>query len=426
MTAPSTPGSVAPTRAGFERDAYLQALETQVLQSGSDGGRPYAVLADTLLYPEGGGQPADRGLLEARDVAVEVVDVQRVMGSASHSGPPEREVRHFLSQPVAVGPTTVRLDWARRYDLMQQHTAQHLLSAIAADRFGWPTTSFHLGPEVCDVELDVPALGGEQLATLEEAVMVEVRATRAVSARRVPLAEYEALGDRVRSRGLPEGFADDVRLVEIEGIDLNTCGGTHLRSTAEIESLKLLGTERLRGGTRLYWVAGGRVRQRLGRREDQAAELRATLGASDDDLVEVARQKLSRLEQADRTQRALTKELASATAAALLGGSEPVVARHFEDREATFLQEVGRAFADGEGARLALLTARAGDRLAFVVAAASGAAGDVRELGQQVAALLDGRGGGAGQVFQGRAGSLARVEEAHALMDRVLTANHPS
>jgi alanyl-tRNA synthetase len=424
MTAPQTPRSVALGRAGFERDAYLQTLETHVLRSGADGGRPYAVLADTLLYPEGGGQPADRGFLESGDIAVEVVDVQRVMrsvtGSASHSDPPEPEVRHFLGEPVAEGPMTVRLDWARRYDLMQQHTAQHLLSAVAADRFGWPTTSFHLGPEVCDVELDVPALGAAQLATLEEAVMVEVRAGRTVSCRRVSMAEYEALGDRVRSRGLPEGFAGDVRLVEIDGIDLNTCGGTHLRSTAEIESLKLLGTERLRGGTRLYWVAGGRVRQRLGMREAQASELRTTLGASDDDLVEVARQKLSRLEQADRTQRALTKELATATATALLASAEAVVVRHFEHRDAAFVQEAGRAFAAGGGSRLALLTSGTGERLAFVLAATAGADVDVPAIGQRVAALLEGRGGGASQVFQGKAASLARTAEAQALLERAL------
>jgi alanyl-tRNA synthetase len=248
--------------------------------------------------------------------------------------------------------------------------------------------------------------------------MAEVRTPRLVTAHRVPYAEYHALGERVRSRGLPEGFHGDVRLVEIAGIDLNTCGGTHLRSTAEIESVKLLGTERLRGGTRVHFVAGARARRRLAFREEQASTLRAILGASDVDLVGQARQKADRLEQADRRCRALGKELAASTAAALLAGAEPVSARHFPEQDAAFAQEIGRAFSASGGDHVVLLTAGAGDRLAFVLAAALGSAADVRALGQEIAALLEGRGGGSGRVFQGKAGSLSRLPEAMALLKR--------
>ena len=119
-----------------------------------------------------------------------------------------------LTSPITV---TVELDWARRFDHMQQHTAQHLLTAVAADRFGWPTTAFHLGEHVSDVELDVAAIDEEQLRSLENAVAAEVRAARPVTARRVSRDEYERTD--VRSRGLPAGHAGDVRLVEIDGVD---------------------------------------------------------------------------------------------------------------------------------------------------------------------------------------------------------------
>ena len=166
-------------------------------------------------------------------------------------------IRHVLASPVAPGPADLRLDWERRFDHMQQHTGQHLLSAVAQDRFGWATTAFHLGPDVSDVELAAPSLPAADLARLEEAVAAEIRAARAVVPRRVPLEEFRALP--VRSRGLPEGFTGDVRLVEIAGVDLNTCGGTHLSNTAEIELVALLGTEALRGGTRVFFAAGGRA-----------------------------------------------------------------------------------------------------------------------------------------------------------------------
>jgi len=124
---------------------------------------------------------------------------------------------------------------------MQQHTAQHLLTAVAADQFGWQTTAFHLGAHVSDIEVDVKSIGKSELRLLEETVAVEVRAARRISARRVSPDEYEQM--EVRSRGLPPGHSGDVRLIEIEGIDLNTCGGTHCVSTAEIEAIALLGTE---------------------------------------------------------------------------------------------------------------------------------------------------------------------------------------
>ena len=231
----------------YEREPYRTRLDVEVVAIGEDGGRPFALTDDTILFPEGGGQPADHGRLG--DVAV--IDVQRVAG----------DVRHYLDAPAEKGAQSLELDWPRRYDHMQQHTAQHLVTVTASNLLGWRTTSFHLRPEVCDIEFDVPELPAADLEKLEDAVIAEIHADRPISARRV---RPEALaGLDVRSRGLPAGHRGEVRLVEIAGLDLNTCGGTHVKSTGEIETLKLLDTEALRGGTRLTWIAGSRVRRRL-------------------------------------------------------------------------------------------------------------------------------------------------------------------
>jgi alanyl-tRNA synthetase len=373
----------------YEREPYRTSLETAVVGTGVDGARPWAVLADTIFYPEGGGQPADRGTVNG----VAVLDVQKKDGA----------IRHTLASPVAEGPADVRLDWARRFDHMQQHTGQHLLSAVAQDRFGWATTAFHLGPDVSDVELAVASPGADDLVRLEEAVAAEIRAARAVVPRRVSFEEFQSLP--VRTRGLPDGFTGDVRLVEIAGVDLNTCGGTHLAGTAEIEAVVLLSAEALRGGTRVFFAAGGRARRRLRRHEERNAALRAALGAPDEGLVEAAKAKLGQLSDAQRDVRRAEDALAAAAADALLAGTERVAHAHWEGRDMAFVQTVARRFAEKAGPRAALVTATKDGSHVFALGAGEGF-GDAQALGRDVAALLGGRGGGSGRVFQGKAADL--------------------
>ncbi|MEM8934152.1 MAG: alanyl-tRNA editing protein, partial [Acidobacteriota bacterium] len=296
----------------YEREPYRRTRATHVVAVGEADGKPWAELSETIFYPEGGGQPADQG----RVGDAEVLDVQTVDGV----------VRHALSRSVAIGPVELELDWARRYDHMQQHTAQHVLTAIAADRFGWPTTSFHLGPELCDIELDVATLGTDDLERLEDAVAEEIRWDRAILARRFDPERVD--WQEVRTRGLPPGHRGSVRLVDINGLDLAACGGTHLRSTGEIGALTLLGTESLRGGTRLSWVAGDRVRRRLRAHEGRNAELRRVLGTGDDELVAVAGSKIDQAKEAGRRLRATAERWADARAEALASRPGRVLAEH--------------------------------------------------------------------------------------------------
>jgi alanyl-tRNA synthetase len=381
----------------YEREPYRTSLATTVLEAGASAGKPFAVLEDTILFPEGGGQPADRGTLNG----VAVLDVQKRDGA----------IRHVLAAPVPPGPADLRLDWERRFDHMQQHTGQHLLSAVAQDRFRWETTAFHLGPEVSDVELAVTSLSADDLARLEEAVAAEIRAARPVVPRRVSLEEFRTLP--VRTRGLPEGFSGDVRLVEISGVDLNTCGGTHLANTAEIEVVALLATESLRGGTRVFFAAGGRARRRLRHHEDRNAALRVALGAADDALVDAAKAKREQLSEAQKALRRAEDSLAEAAAEALLARDGRAVRAHFEGRDMAFVQTVARRFAEKAGARAALVTATAGGQHAFALGAGEGF-GDVQALGREVAALLGGKGGGSGRVFQGKAPALDGADRAAA------------
>lgn len=194
----------------FHHDPTATTLRTPVLACTPVGDRWEVLLADTVLYPESGGQPDDHGTVAG----------QAVRGLRKEVG----GVVHVLEAPVE-GEVEVRLDWARRFDHMQQHSGQHLLSAIAEDRFGLPTTAFHLGRERSDVELDGD-LDAVRRDALEDAVNAVIREDRPVRVREVE--PEEMAGMPVRSRGLPEGFTGKVRLVEIAGADLNKIGRAHV------------------------------------------------------------------------------------------------------------------------------------------------------------------------------------------------------
>ena len=386
--------------AAYNRTPYSQQLEVTIVGTGSDERGSYVVLDDTVLYPEGGGQPADHGRLGE----VAIVDVQRVDG----------ELRHYVEAPVAESCAQLSLDWERRFDHMQQHTAQHLLTAVAADEFGWQTTAFHLGGRTSDIELDVESLSDDDIERLEQRVMERVRADLPVTSRRVAPEDLESLG--VRTRGLPAGHHGDVRLVEVEGVDLNTCGGTHVASTAEIESVKLLGTEPMRGGLRLHWLAGARVRTRLADHERRAAELRGLFEAADDEIFDLARAKLTRLKEAERELRQVRGRLAEEAATRLAAAGDPFIEAHFDGVDAGFLQRVGSGIAAAEEPRLALLTASNEKGDFFALAASTSCPCDLRLLGGEVAEILEGRGGGSAELFQGKAGSFKKRDNAVRLL----------
>jgi alanyl-tRNA synthetase len=197
--------------------------------------------------------------------------------------------------------------------------------------------------------------------------------------------------------------------VEIAGVDMNTCGGTHVRSTAEIEALKLLGTEGMRGGTRLFYVAGGRLRRLLGAHQERTAKLRQLVGTSDDDLAAGVAAKLDHLKDAQRSVKALEEELAVAAARILAATPEAVAETHWADRDLPFLQRVAREFVGLAPDRIVFLTSGEG---AFVLSAGPEIGLDVPATGRAIAEILGGRGGGSGRVFQGKVAALSRRMEA--------------
>ena len=240
-----------------------------------------------------------------------------------------------------------------------------------------------------------------------------------VIARRVPA---EALTTKsIRSRGLPAGHTGDIRLVEIDGIDCNTCGGTHVRTTAEIGTIKLLGTDRMRGGTRLYWVAGTRVRTLLATHETRSAALREVFESSDDEVLEVAETKLLRLKEAEHRIKQLNTDLAKETALRLEASQGVVIEAHIKGADAAFLQSVARQMISHGTQRPGFLTSTNDAGTFFVIYRSVDSDIDLVTIGRQLATFLGGQGGGSADIFQGKAGSLERRKEAISILKNAIS-----
>lgn len=369
-------------------DARLRTLDTRVLWCRPHGDRFLAALEDSPLYPEGGGQPADHGWVGG----VPVLDVQTV----------DDQPVLTLAAAVPQGPARVELDWARRFDHMQQHTGQHLITALALARLGRPTVGFHLGVAHTLIDMSGPPLSDAERAQLESWANAEILADRPVRPRVVQADELEAL--RVRTRGYKA--KEEVRLIEIEGIDLNTCGGTHVRSTLELQAVAIPIAERYKGGTRLHVWVGGRVLGALNHALELERQLTAALCCAPEEHPARVRGMLEERQADHRAQQALTAELAELLAAALVASPDSPGHLHRPGASAQLLKAVALAARARAPERIFLLTGGEAPEVPVVMV---GPAELLRERGPAALAALGGRGGGAG-VVQGRAPGLEGLE----------------
>ncbi len=224
----------------FYRDACLRTFSAQVLGCEADGKRWRVVLDQTAFYPEGGGQPGDTGLLGG----VRVADTQEVGG----------EVVHFCEAPLAVGSSVQgELDWARRFDFMQQHSGEHIVSGLVYRKFGYHNVGFHMGAETVTVDLS-GVLTEQELAQIERSANEIVWADVPVEARYPD--ERELAQTDFRSKKELHGW---VRLIDIPGADLCACCGMHVARSGAIGLIKILSVQRFHEGVRLEMVSGRRA-----------------------------------------------------------------------------------------------------------------------------------------------------------------------
>lgn len=366
----------------------------------------------SAFYPEGGGQPADRGWIDG----VPVLDVAERNGS----------VRHIVAfRPAAAPGATVKgqVDWERRFDYMQQHTGQHLISAAFLGHLGVETVSVHLGESYTTVELNTPALSEADIAAVEERANAIIGENRPVRSHFVPREEIAHYRLRKTPPDLPL-----VRLVEIVGFDLCACGGTHVASTGELGLVHAVGSEAIRGHVRVQWKIGRRA-YRAYREADALTEaLARELGGKPADSLERVRDLLGALKDTRAQVVRLERRLVELTAATLpvervpaAGGSPfQFVGGLLVGESEAFIRELSQELVL-QPRRVVCLVNDAGDRLRLSVALGPDCGFSPAVLVAPLLPLVEGRGGGRDGRWQGNG---ARREGASAFIEGVRKALH--
>jgi len=231
----------------YYTDSYTIQFDAAIVEAIEVDSRPAVRLDRTYFYPTSGGQPNDSGWLRQGERAVRVEDVL-VSGA-------DEAIFHVLDASLAAGLVTAAIDWPRRFDHMQHHTGQHILSQAFVRVAEAETVSFHLSPQSVTIDVDRPDLTTEEVRAAEQLANEVVWQNRPVTAREVARDEAATLP----LRKLPPGRDGRLRLIEIADFDLTACGGTHVSGTAEVGLIKVLKTERRAGSTRVEFCCGTRA-----------------------------------------------------------------------------------------------------------------------------------------------------------------------
>jgi alanyl-tRNA synthetase len=374
----------------YYTDSYLRHFEARVVDAADDGRRVY--LDQTAFYPTSGGQPHDLGMLNDARITDVIDEGDRIA--------------HIVDTPVIGDRVEGRVDWERRFDHMQQHTGQHLLSAVLAEMYGHHTVSVHFGAEYSSLDVDVDAVGRDRI------VAVEARANVVVAENRPVTTSFE---DASQASGLRKASDREgtLRIVSIADVDRSACGGTHVRATGEIGAILIRKVERVRKSARLEFVCGLRAVRRARADFEAIGRIAGALSASLDDAPALVSAQSEQLRAAENDRRRLERELASFRARQLYDAASA------DDRGIRVVRHEAGAMDDLRNLAQAFVTLPRGvllgtiaDPPSLLLATAEDTGIDAGRALREGLTSAGGRGGGSSRIAQGSVPTSGRLAEA--------------
>ena len=372
---------MAETKKLYFEDAYLTQFEARVVGRTAFEGKPAIILDRSAFYPEAGGQSCDRGTIDGIAVLQVVEDGEAIV--------------HVLERAIEADTVHGRIDWPRRFDRMQQHSGQHILSQAFYEVVKGTTMSFHIGEDVSSVEIGVPKISDADLDRVEARANAVVFEDREIKTYFVP-------DDRIGTVPLrkPPKKEGPIRVVEVSGFDYSACGGTHCRRAGEIGLIKVTKADRIRNNLRFEFVCGGRALRDYREKNRTVRQAAAFFSVADRDVATTVGKSLTEIKALKKKARKLEERIASYEAWEVIRGAQgKVVQAVFEDKspeEARFLavQIIHNA------ERIVLFGAHGETQTHLVLAAAEGLGLDVRTLIPAVSAVIQVRGGGSPSLVE--------------------------
>ena len=276
------------TKRLYYTDAYLAEFKARVTWRSEEALR--VTLEETAFYPTSGGQQFDTGTLNDVDV-IDVIDE-------------DENIIHVLAKPLRDDHVTARVNWERRFDHMQQHTGQHVLSAVFEDLFGFRTASVHFGIDSSSVDLETKEVTRDQI------LAAEARANEIVFENKVVTVSFEegAVAQGLRKPPPREGT---LRVITVDGVDRSACGGTHVRATGEIGPILLRKQDRMHGNARIEFICGARAVRSARQDFESLAGVAAILGVGAHETADRVAIIAADLREAERARKKLGEELAT-------------------------------------------------------------------------------------------------------------------
>ena len=360
----------------YYADPYVKSFTAQVraCTPAKDG---YTVTLDrTAFYPEGGGQPCDLGLLGN----VPVLAVHERGG----------EVEHLLPQPLEVGETVRgEIDWARRFDLMQQHSGEHIVSGLICSSFGCDNVGFHIGAESVTIDFNYE-MSEMQLREIERRANAYIWENHAFEVLWPTPEELEKLEYRSK-----KALTGDVRIARFPGADICACCGTHVQRSGEVGLVKLLSRHKFREGVRIEMVCGGRALRRFDAVETQNGEVSALLSAKPLETAAAVRRLSEETAALQYRLTGLEMESFARTAERLRGAGDVLLFQ--EGLSADGVRKLAIAVLETCGGTCAVFSG-ADKSYKYALGVKDG---ELRETVQALNAALNGRGGGKNGFAQG-------------------------
>ena len=393
----------------YYTDPYCAAFDASVMLTLVHEGRPAIILDRTAFYPTSGGQPHDEGTLGGARV-LDVIDLE------------DGSVVHVLDAELSANETVHgEINWARRFDHMQQHTGQHVLSAAFDHLFGNRTMSFHMSADVSTIDLAKEAAPDAIAAAEREANRI-VWEDRTIGIRFAT--EEEAASMPLRKEPARGGT---LRLIDITDFDLSACGGTHVARTGAIGIIAVAGWERFRGGTRVSFVCGGRALRLFRSYRDSITGSIRTLSVLPEELPSAIERVQNESKDLRRTVKTLQDSLASHEAARMVAnapvvGGTRVVVQALDGWDAQGLKAIATAATAGDSVVAALVTTST--PALVVVARSRNQSVDSNAVLKELVQQFGGRGGGKPDMAQGgglEAASERIVAAARATIERSLS-----